>query len=192
MDLRYKLKTAPAFSPVSLAQLKRNLRIEHNDQDELLQELIDRAVASSQTATGSQYALSTFSLYLDDYPDNDETEIDRGPVGIINSVKYYAQDASVLTTIDPVKYQLDNTELTSRLRFLTPFVPDTARMNVIEIEFTTGWPDAASVPKDLCEAIILRASEIYLHPENSDLNFRGSLQVKAAELKEVNYKIQRY
>jgi uncharacterized phiE125 gp8 family phage protein len=84
MDLRYKLKTAPAFSPVSLAQLKRNLRIEHNDQDELLQELIDRAVASSQTATGRQYALSTFSLYLDDYPDNDETEIDRGPVGIIN------------------------------------------------------------------------------------------------------------
>jgi predicted HTH transcriptional regulator len=51
---RYKLKTASVFSPVSVAQLKRNLRIEHNDQDELLQELLDRAVASSQMATGRQ------------------------------------------------------------------------------------------------------------------------------------------
>jgi hypothetical protein len=65
-------------------------------------------------------------------------------------------------------------------------------MNVIEIEFTTGYPNAPSVPKDLCEAIILRASEAYLHPENEQLNSKGSLLINAAEVKERNYKIQRF
>jgi uncharacterized phiE125 gp8 family phage protein len=189
---RYKLKTAPAFSPISIAALKRNLRIEHNDQDELLQELSDRAASSSQMSTGRQYALATFTLYLDAYPGSSEIEIELGPVGVINSVKYYAQGATGLTTVDPATYQLDNVELTARLRFLTQFTPDNARMNVIEIEFTTGWADAASLPKDLCEAILLRASEAYLHPENEQLNSKGSLLINAAEVKERNYKIQRF
>jgi uncharacterized phiE125 gp8 family phage protein len=192
MDLKYKLKTAPVFLPVSVAELKRNLRIEHNDQDELLQELIIRAVASSQAATGRQYARATYTLYLDAFPDGDEIEIELGPVEVITTVKYYAQDAAVLTTVAAATYQLDNVELTARLRFLESFTPDSDKMNVIEIEFTNGWTAATDVPADLKEAILLRASEAYLHPENQNLNFGFGLRVATAELKEKNYRVQRY
>jgi uncharacterized phiE125 gp8 family phage protein len=193
MDLRYKLKTAPVFNAVTVAELKRNLRIEDEDRNDLLQDLIGRAVAASQTATGRQYTRATYTLYLDAFPfDTNEIEIDKGPVDQISSVKYLAPGATVLTTVDAALYQLDNSELTSRLRFFSTLYPDTTKMNVIEIEFTTGWPDANSIPKDLTEAIILRASDGYLHPDNSTLNFRGSLEIKTAEIRERNYQVQRY
>lgn len=189
MDIRYKLKTAPGFTAISVAELKRNLHIEHDDQDELLQELVSRAIASSQIATGRQYARATYTLYLDEYPEDDEIEIDRGPVEAITSVKYFAPGASSLTTVDPAKYQLDNVELTARLRFLESFAPDTDRMNVIEIEFTAGWANSAAIPKDLAEAIILRASEAYLNPENEG---NSGKYITAAQNKERNYSIARY
>lgn len=192
MGLRYKLKTAPTFAAISVAELKRNLRIEHTDQDELLQELVTRAIASSQIATGRQYARATYTLYLDAFPSGGDLEIDLGPVDAITSVKYLAPGASELTTVDALKYQLDNIELTARLRFLESFAPDSQRMNVVEIEFTCGWASAGAIPKDLNEAMILRASDAYLHPENQELNFGMGLAVKAAQLKERNYSIARY
>ena len=188
MDKRYKLKTAPAFTVISVEELKRNLHIEHTDQDELLSELVDRAIASSQIATGRQYARATYILYLDEYPD-DDLEIELGPVDVITSVKYYAQDAAVLTTVAPEDYQLDNVDITARLRFLESFTPDSERMNVVEIEFTTGWASAAAVPKDLSEAVILRASEAYLNPENKS---ETGKYITAAQNKERNYSVQRY
>lgn len=188
MDLRYKLKTAPLFNAITIAELKRNLRIEDDDRDDLLVDLVARATASSQNATGRQYTRATYTLYLDGFPDSNEVEIDRGPVDTITSVKYLAPGASVLTTVDTALYQLDNVELTARLRFLTPLYADTEKMNTVEIEFTTGWADAASIPNDLKEAIVLRATESYLNPGN---NNTGNY-IKVAERKESNYQVQRY
>lgn len=192
MALRTKVKTAPTFTPVTLTELKRNLRIEHSDQDELLQDLIDRAVAASQSATGRQYASAVITAYLDEYPVTNIVEIERGPVAEIISVKYLAPGASVLTTLDAAKYQLDNVDLTARLRFLESFSCDTDRMNVIEIEFTAGWEAPGDIPADLREAVILRAHESYLSPGNEEQNFGVSIKTRTAAIKERNYKVQRY
>jgi uncharacterized phiE125 gp8 family phage protein len=200
MDLRYKLKTAPTTYPASLADLKRNLRIPtadvDTDRDTLLQDLLYEAVIASQNATGRQYCPATYILYLDEYPENDEVEITLGPVSEIVSVKYYAQGSASLTTVAAADYQLDNSELTARLRFLESFTPDTDKMNVIEIEFETGWAaignQADALPTDLKQAVILRASEAYLRPENAIQNFGFSVATKSAQVKERNYKVQRY
>lgn len=188
---RYKLKTAPVIYPVSLADVKRNLRIPttetDTDRDTLIQDLIYAAIDASQNATGRQYCRATYTLYLDAYPEGDIVDIDLGPVDAITSVKYYAQ-ASELTTVDPANYQLDNSELTARLKFLESFTADSERLNPIEIEFTTGWATAAGVPGDLKQAVILRACELFLNPQNNP----GGQNLRAAEAKEKNYKVSRY
>lgn len=196
MEPRYKLKTAPILFPAALADVKRNLRIPttdtDTDRDALLQDLIYDAITASQNATGRQYCRATYTMYLDEYPQGDELEITLGPVAAISSVKYYAPRASQLTTVDSAKYQLDNSELTARLKFLESFTPDPDRLNSIEIEFTNGWTTAAEVPTDLKQAIILRACDSYLHPEDDNLNFASGLKTKAHQVKEINYKVQRY
>lgn len=192
MDLRYKLKTAPVFYPIVLSDLKTNLRILTTDQDTLLQSLIYTAIDDAQTMTGRQFARATYTAYLDAYPSSGEIEIDRGPVDAITTVKYYAPGAVTLTTLASTKYQLDNVELTARLRFLESFSVDKDKMNVIEIEFTAGWVDMASIPSSIKDAVILLASERYLNPGNAMLNFGSSIRVTAAERLLRKIKIQRY
>jgi len=190
VETRYKIKTAPTWDPITVDELKRNLHIEINnhDQDEYLQEILLSIIDQVQTDIGRQIARATYTMYLDGYPDGDEVEITLGPVDAISTVKYYADGASELTTVDAGDYQLDNTELTGRLRFFNSFITDDEKMNVVQIEFTNGYGSAPSVPRSLKDAIILLASDRYLNPENSGVSVNQS----AAERLLRNYRIQRY
>lgn len=200
MEKRYKIKTEPTEYPVSLDDVKRNLHIPvadiDADRDDLLQDLIYDAVEASQNNTGRQYCPATYTLYLDEYPDDDLVEIEKGPVISIESVKYYAEGATEMTVVDPADYQLDNAELTARLLFLETFTPDTDRLAPIEIEFTCGYApvgnQAAPVPYPLKQAVILRACGAYRNPENDAENFGMGRKIRAAEIKERDYKVQRY
>jgi uncharacterized phiE125 gp8 family phage protein len=196
MDLRYKIKTAPLFSPVTIAELKRNLRIPTTDidadRDALLFDLITAAVEKGQELTGRQFARATYTLYLDEYPVGDEVAIDLGPVAAITTVKYYAPGANTLTTVTSTKYQLDNSELTARLRFLESFSSDADKFNTVEIEFTNGWATAADIPANIKAAIILFATEAYLNAGNDPLNFGFGKKFTAADRLLTNYKIMRY
>jgi uncharacterized phiE125 gp8 family phage protein len=189
---RYKLKTAPTFDPITLDQLKRNLHIEsdNHDQDEYLQEIINSVIENVQSNIGRQIARATYTAYLDDFPSED-LRITLGPVYQISSVKYY-NSSDVLTTMSSAKYLLDNTELTGRLRFIETYTVYGNRLNGVEIEFTNGWADAASVPKDLRDALILLASDRYLNPENAMMNFGMSIKQNAAEHILRNYRVQRF
>lgn len=192
---RYKIKTAPIFAPVSLAQFKRNLHVGTQDeadvsQDEYLQEILTRIIDQVQTDIGRQLARATWTLYLDDFPGED-MKITLGPVAAINSVKYY-NSSNVLTTMAATDYVLDNIELTARLRFLNTYSVYTDRLNQVEIEFTNGWTTADEIPKDIVDAIVLMATDRYLNPENESLNFGMSLKTKAADRLLRKYRVQRF
>jgi uncharacterized phiE125 gp8 family phage protein len=88
MEKRYKLKTAPTFDPVPLTEVKANLRILHTDQDDYLKSLLDTAVDDVQSETGKQLALAHYYLYLDEWPADDELEIEKGPVSEVTAVRY--------------------------------------------------------------------------------------------------------
>lgn len=188
---RYKVKTAATSSPITIADVKRNLRIAtadtDTDRDALLTQLVNDAILASQASTGRQYCRATYTMYLDSW--SEVVEITLGPVDAISTVKYYAPGEAVLTTLSSSKYQLDNSELTARLLFSEQFSVNTDRMNPIEIEFTNGYATVADVPADLKQAMILRACEAFLNPSN-DQQISG--KIRAAELKEENYKVQRY
>ena len=193
---RYKLKTAPTFEPVTLEQLKRNLRIGTQDepddsQDALLQEILDTIIEEVQFDIGRQLARATYSAYLDDFPASGDMVLTRGPVGEISSVKYYNQ-LNVLTTLAAADCLLDNVELTARVRFLNTYNVYSDRLNGVEIEFTCGWATAAEIPKDLVDAVVLLASERFLNPENPGLNSGTSLRVTRAERLLAKYKVSRY
>ena len=194
---RYKLKTAPIFEPVTLAQLKRNLHIDDQEdgdtaQDTYLQEILDSTIDGVQEDIGRQLARATYTMYLDNLPAADtDLNITLGPVNAITSVKYY-NSSNVLTTMAPADYQLDNIEMTGRLRFFNTYGVYPDRINSVEIEFTNGYTNAAAIPKDLVDAILLLATERYLNPENQILNFGMSIRTTAAGRKLSKYKVQRF
>jgi uncharacterized phiE125 gp8 family phage protein len=193
---RYKLKTAPTFEPVTLEQLKRNVRIGSQDepdttQDILLQETLHMAIDQVQTDIGRQLARATYTAYMDNFPATGEMELTKGPVGEIVVIKYYNL-ANVLTTMSPADYLLDNVELTARLRFLNTYSVYGDRLNGVEIEFTCGYATAAEIPKDLVDAIVLLGTERFLNPENPGLNFGTGVRITRAEKLMGKYKVARY
>jgi len=192
---RYKLKTAPIFAPVELAQFKRNLRIGTQDEDDdsqdlYLQEILDNIIDEVQTDIGRQLARATYTMYLDDFPDTD-LQITLGPVAAISTVKYY-NSVNTPTTMSSADYLLDNVNLTARMRFLETYNVYSERLNGVEIEFTNGWATAAEIPKDLKDAIVLLATDRYLNPENQMLNYGMSVRQTAAERKLRKYRVQRF
>jgi uncharacterized phiE125 gp8 family phage protein len=196
MEPRYKVKTEATTYPASLADVKRNLRIAttdiDTDRDTLLQDLIYDAVTASQNSTGRQYCAAEIYGYLDEYPVDGLIEISKGPVSEITSIKYWAPDGIAMTDLDESEWELDNSELTARVKLLNIFSVDTDKLNAIEIEYKAGFSalgnQADSIPTDIKQAVILRACYSYLHPENAEIG----KEPKAAESKERNYKVQRY
>jgi uncharacterized phiE125 gp8 family phage protein len=196
IEPRYKLKTAPIFEPVTLEQLKRNLRIGTQDepddsQDALLQETLDMVIDQVQSDIGRQLARATYTAYMDDFPASGDMKLTLGPVDAISSVKYY-NNLNVLTTMAAADYLLDNVELTARLRFLNTYSVYGDRLNGVEIEFTCGWATAADIPKDLIDAVVLLATDRFLNPENPMLNFGTSIRVTRAERLLSKYKVPRF
>lgn len=188
MEPRYKLKTAATFEPVDINALKRNLHILDTNQDTYLQEILSAVIEKVQNSIGRQLARATYTGYLDDFPDDDvDVTITLGPVAAISSIKYY-DSANALQTMDTADYQLDNIDLDARLRFSETYTVYEDKMNAVEIEFTTGWADAASVPKDLKDAIIWIASKRYLNPENAG----KEIDLSPADNVLRNYRVQRY
>lgn len=182
MEKRYKLKTAPTFDPVPLTEVKANLRILHTDQDDYLKSLLDTAVDYVQSETGRQLALAHYYLYLDEWPADDELEIEKGPVSEVTAVRYWAPDASDYSELASSNYQLDNSEQWSaRLRFFDTPNLDADRMNGIQIEFTAGFSASGAIPPYARDAVVLFASERYLNPENIGINFGFGTRITAAE-----------
>jgi len=200
LEKRYRLDTAATAYPCTVDDLKRNLHIRTDDddidRDQLLQDLIYSAVEQSQNNTGRQYCQATFTLFLNEYPDGGVVEIEKGPVIEILSVKYYASGATSLTTVDPADYELDNYEDTARLRFKEEFTPDGDMLNPIQIQYTAGYSalgaQVSAVPKQLKDAVVLRASSSYLNPGNDPENYQGSVKIRRAEILEKDFKPQRF
>jgi len=189
-ELRYKLKTAPTFYPVTIERLKRNLRIDEDDnsQDYYLEEIIESVTNSVQTSIGRQIARATYIAYLDDF--DEELELTLGPVNEINSIKYY-DTSNQQQTMSASDYILDNSELTARLRFLQTYSVYPERFNAIEIEFENGW-EKDEIPAELKDAIVLLCTERYLNPENDPQSFGSGLRISAAERILKKYRVQRY
>jgi uncharacterized phiE125 gp8 family phage protein len=158
---------APDAKPVSLAQAKKQCRIDFADDDDLVQGLLDAAIAQVDGPSGAGIALITQSwrLSLDRWP-RPSIVVPLGPVQTIDSLQYIPFGATALTTLDPSGYAYDLDAEIVRIR------PDPTMgwpqlqpgPGAIKIAFTCGYGDnQTSVPVDIQQAILLLVSHWYEH-----------------------------
>ncbi len=63
--MKYVLETPPQSEPITLADTKQHLRIDHDDDDELITALISAARQHAETFTDRAFMPQTWYLYLD-------------------------------------------------------------------------------------------------------------------------------
>ena len=142
----------PSVEPVTLVDVKANLRLDHNSEDTLLTGLIRAARDEVEKSTGLALIDQSWRLALDRWPRNGCALIAKHPVKQVLSVTTYGPDgeASVLA---PGSYQLDAMSRPARLHLSSETAPLRA-MNGIEIDFLAGYGEAGTDVPDLLRRAI--------------------------------------
>jgi len=157
--------TAPATTPVTLAEAKKHCRAEDfTDDDVLLTLYIEAATAyldGEEGILGKALVNQVWDLFWDEFPDG-PIELPLPPLSSVNFVKYF-DSGNVLTTLDPNEYAVD---IRSGVGYVVPSVDgwpasyaDT--INAVNVRYVAGYGTAENVPAALKAAILLMVGDLY-------------------------------
>lgn len=176
--------------PVTLAELKSQLRITSSDQDTMLGSIILAARQKAEEFTkrflrvGATEKAAIYRMFLDKFPDdgNREIKIYQCPVTVISSIYYY-NASGVLTLLDTDYYDSDIISEPARIQeaygYSWPTIQD--RINAIYIEFQSGYKLATSVPPEIKQGILMIAAHLYENPSDIVTGTQVNTIPKASE-----------
>ena len=138
------LLAAPAAEPVSLAEAKAYLRLDHDAEDELVGALIAAAREKVEALTRRVLVEQRWRAVLTVPDDGSPVTLKPRPVREVEALRVRAPDGA-LETLDPEIYQFDWAGERLLLR------PGLARR--IEIDLACGYGDPEDVPESLRLAV---------------------------------------
>lgn len=171
-----KVITAPSAEPITLAQVKMNLRIVLDDEDDDIERMI---VTARQMAEGRlnralmpqvlEFAADQFCAQI---------KVPRPPLRALTSVKYIDSDG-VEQTLDPAGYLLDDyvDPPTIAAAYGSPWPATRARGAAVKVRYDAGYADAASIPAPIIQWMHLAIGSMY---ENREAFINGSISQQLA------------
>lgn len=161
---------APLITPITLEEVKAQLRVEHDDDDTILTRLIDVAVAYTDVrgALGQAMITQKWAQWINSNPPQNVSLI-LGPVQSVTAVKYYDTDG-VLQTDDVNNYQVFGTEFATVISPKDSFAWPVSqqRSDAIKIEYEIGYGDAITdVPQTIRHALMLLIGHWYDNREQT-------------------------
>lgn len=165
-----ELLEAPATTPVTLTEVKDQLRVEHTDDDTLINRLISVAVAYTdvQGALGHAMITQKWGQWINSTPPQ-TVKLLLGPLIAVTAVKYYDTDG-VLQTDTLSNYEIFGTEFSTTIGpkegFAWPVTQD--RPDAIRIEYTIGYGSATTdIPETLRHALMMLIGHWYDNRETT-------------------------
>ena len=168
------LLSPPAVEPVTLAEAKAHLRIDHSDDEAVIDGFIVAARDMVEAATGRALISQTWRLDLAGFPACDGAiDLPRPPTASVTSIAY-TDAAGATQTITPSDYSLSAgagpraaaAQIVPAYGIYWPATRDQA--NAVRITFVAGYgATGAAVPAALIAAIKLHLGDLYANREGS-------------------------
>ncbi|MCK5518882.1 MAG: phage head-tail connector protein [Alphaproteobacteria bacterium] len=189
-NLIYRLTetTPPASEPLTLAEIKTFLRIDHSNDDAIVTDLISSARQICESVTGRSLITRSYSLFLDFWPDASITEwwdgvregadvvgkirvlsLPKPPLLSVTLIKVYAAD-NTYAEFPSVSYYVDTAGIPGRVVLTQGASPPTPgrAANGIEIQFTAGYgATVQNVPALLRQGMKQVIAHLYEHRGDS-------------------------
>ena len=167
MFARITVKTAATGDALSLADAKAHMRVEHADEDTLIQASIKAAVSVVESHCGVSVLSRTLTARLDGF--SSPLLLRRGPVTAVNSVSYRDADGA-LQTLAAGLYQFSPDRVRARLAPVTgeSWPATQSAMDAVSVEYVAGWAEDA-VPEPIVHALKLLVAHYYENREPIDI-----------------------
>ena len=166
--------TEPTAEPLTVAEAKQHLRVEHSDDDSTIQNLITSAREYVETYLDCTLMLTQYKMTLDLFPAH--IELPKSPLSTVSgydSVNLtYTTDTEIKITLSSTEYRVDAHAVPAVLRtnYGDSWPAHLADYNSIEVTFWAGYGStSAAVPQRIRNAILMLVTHLY---EN-----RSSVQV---------------
>jgi uncharacterized phiE125 gp8 family phage protein len=156
------LLTPPALEPVSLADARHFLRVEHDDDDDVISALIAAARLQVEAQTRRALIAQDWRLVRDVWPASGRLPMLPAPLIQVTAIRVFAADGTP-ATLDVEDFVVDTVSAPALLMFQrgTPPVPGQLTAGV-EIDITAGYgEEAEDVPEPLRQAIRILVSHWY-------------------------------
>ena len=141
---------------ISVADLKEHLRVDHSDEDTLIEAYRDAAIKWVEDYCNTRLGDVTAVYHMDAFH---TTTIPVAPVSAISSVTYLDQ-AGDSQTLGTSYYWFDLKRQPARITFdNAPDVFDDT-YNAVQVNMTIGYAEA-SIPKPLIHGIRLMVAQLY-------------------------------
>jgi uncharacterized phiE125 gp8 family phage protein len=101
-----KIYSAPAIEPITLGEAKMHLRVDQDEDNALIQQLITTSRVDVETLCLHKLITQTWDYYLDGFPGSDVLELPCPPLQSVTAV-YYTPDGGVETTFASTHYTVD-------------------------------------------------------------------------------------
>lgn len=158
--------TPAGSEPIGLSDVKNFLRIDHDNDDELIQEiLIPAARQMCEEYTRRILVTTTIDEYFDKFPTNRWNNLSniiylsRGPVASISSVKYVDEIGSEVT-VSTDAYVTDLISEPARIQSVSGWFAAAGVVNQVIVRYNVGTA-TTSVPKPLIQGMLLVISDLY-------------------------------
>jgi len=159
-----EIVTAPSGNVVSLATLAAHLRIDGNDEDAVLADLLREAVEAVEDYTRRRLLTQTWDESFDAFAD--PLTLSEQPVASVTSVVYIDSDG------DPQTLSTDTWEASTELgvgvirrQYDEDWPTTRSHKDVVTVRYVVGYGDPADVPETLLKAVRIHAAWNHRHRE---------------------------
>ena len=167
------LLSTPLSEPLSLAEAKAWLRVEHDDDDEVIAALIAGARVHVEAQTRRALITQQWRIVRDSWPDSGRIAVLPAPLRALTAARVYRIDGTA-HALDEEAIVVDAASEPGVLAFVPGTLPEPGRVAAgIELDVETGYGDEPEdVPEPLRQAIRMLVAHWY---ENRGLTGEGQL-----------------
>jgi len=162
--------TAPTDEPVTLAEAKAHLRVDIDDDDDLIEGFVATAREFLEVNVLRRAILTqTWDMYEDAWPESDRLDVPLPPLQSVTWVKY-TDDTGTVATLSSGNYLVDTHRAPGRIVLKSGYTwPATTlqAVNGVNVRFVCGWSAVEDVPKPIKQAILLMVGDLYENRENT-------------------------
>ncbi len=162
------LLSPPASEPVSLAEAKNYLRVDHAADDALISSMISAARIQVESRTRRALMTQTWRIVLDRWPNPASIVSPVSPLREVIAVRVRGESGEA-QEIEPDIFIPNTASSPGQILFDAGRVTHPMQEAAgIEIDIEAGYGDAADVPAPLVQAIRLLLARAYEYRERSD------------------------